>query len=200
MSASLFTWLQSAPFYVRLHADAVARVPAASPGARWIDAGCGPGLVARLAADRGYDALGVDRSDAMIEAARRVATRAGSRARFEVNDLDGLRDHAAAEVVSAASLLAVLPDPRAGLAALWSAVRPGGHLLIVEPTEAMGPGRAARALGRAPHPGLLMWSVARAGASVVADVEAFTPRDLARRERVDRLGGMVAIVVLSRAG
>lgn len=69
MSAPLFTWLQAAPFYERLHADAVAEVPPAAPGARWIDVGCGPGLVARLAADRGHDALGLDRSVAQGAAA-----------------------------------------------------------------------------------------------------------------------------------
>jgi len=66
--ARFFQWLQSADFYRALHAEAVATVPVT--GGRWLDVGCGPGLVTSLAAARGFEALGVDPSAAMVEAAR----------------------------------------------------------------------------------------------------------------------------------
>jgi hypothetical protein len=74
-----------------------------------------------------------------------------------------------ADVVSAASLLIVLPEPRAALAQLWECVRPGGTLLVVETTEQMTPERARTIL---PHtrPGrraaLSLWARARSGRAV----------------------------------
>jgi hypothetical protein len=43
----------------------------------------------------------------------------------------------AAGIVSAASLLAILEDKHRGLGALWKCVRPGGAMLIIEPTKKM---------------------------------------------------------------
>lgn len=142
MSASaswMFDWIEGAPFYAETHREAIDLVPEGH-GRSWLDVGCGPGLVARLAAERGYEALGVDRDPAMIQAARRHETTA----RFEVADLSALPD---ADVVSAASLLIVVPDASATIDVLWRHVRPGGALLIVETTPRMTP-ENARALVR----------------------------------------------------
>ena len=51
-------------------------IPAA-PGERWLDAACGPGLVARGLAPRVGEVDGVDMTPAMVEVARREAAREG---------------------------------------------------------------------------------------------------------------------------
>jgi cyclopropane fatty-acyl-phospholipid synthase-like methyltransferase len=53
---------------------------------RVLDAGCGTGEHALLAASRGADALGIDMSPAAIDRARAKAAERGSAARFEVAD------------------------------------------------------------------------------------------------------------------
>jgi ubiquinone/menaquinone biosynthesis C-methylase UbiE len=85
----LFSWLQGADFYRDLHRQAVACLPHGA-GSQWIDMGCGPGLVARLAAARGYAATGVDSSAGMVRAARLLARWQGSAARFQCGDLAAL--------------------------------------------------------------------------------------------------------------
>ena len=167
LSARLFTWIQGAAFYTDVHTEAVRTLPEGH-GRRWLDVGCGPGLVARLASEHGYDAVGIDRDPSMVHAARR-RTR-GARCRFELGELGrGAAERWSADVVSAASLLIVLPEPRAGLAQLWEWVRPGGTLLVVETTEHMTPERARTI---APHTragrraALSLWARARSGRAV----------------------------------
>ncbi|MEQ1506223.1 MAG: class I SAM-dependent methyltransferase [Myxococcota bacterium] len=157
VGAALFQWVQAAPFYEALHRDAVSKLEVGG-GRRWLDVGCGPGLVARLAAAHGYDALGVDRDPDMIAAARGSAT---ARCRFEVGALAD--EGPSACVVSAASLLYVLADPLDGMRHLWRRVHPGGALLVVETTDALTP---ARATGVSPHPALLLWATTRRGRAV----------------------------------
>src|SRR3990172_1419898 len=161
-SAALFSWVQGASFCVDAHAEAVNRV---APGhGDWLDVGCGPGLVARLAARKGYTVMGVDSDPHMVRRARRLARDVGS-CTFETRALDSIAI-GCADVVSASSLLCVLPEPLKGLHTLWSAVRPGGTLLVVETTEEMAPDRA-RAVMSVVSPGrrraLEMWARARQG-------------------------------------
>lgn len=161
----LFTWLQGADFYRALHHEAVDMLPAGN-GETWLDIGSGPGLVTRFAAERGYRALGIDTDPQMIAAAKRIAQRKHSAAEFQTGDFSTLPAESA-HVVSAASLLAVLPDREAGLRSLWRLLRPGGTLLIIEPTHQMTSENAARAiqngLPKKRIIGLRMWANARQG-------------------------------------
>ena len=133
ISTLLFTWLQGADFYFDLHKQAVDFLPAGH-GETWLDIGSGPGLVTRLAAERGWRATGIDTDPQMVAAAKRIARWKHSPAEFQMGDFTTLPAEFA-QVVSAASLLAVLPDREAGLRSLWHLLRPGGFLLIVEPTQ-----------------------------------------------------------------
>ncbi len=161
----LFTWLQGADFYFDLHKEAVESLPAGN-GKQWLDIGSGPGLVARLAAERGYRALGIDTDPQMVTAAQWIARHSHSPADFQTGDFTRLPAESA-QVVSAASLLAVLPDREAGLRSLWRLLRPGGTLLIVEPTHQMTSANARRAiqngLPKKRIAGLRMWANARQG-------------------------------------
>jgi ubiquinone/menaquinone biosynthesis C-methylase UbiE len=201
----LFRWVQGAAFYEDVHAAAVALLQRGE-GLSWLDVGTGPGLVARLAARRGYDALGIDRDPAMIRAARALAPAVTSpaRCRFEVADLAAVEAScAAADVVSAASLLIVVPEPQGALAQLWGRVRPGGALLVVETTPEMTPARAAEIAPRTRRGRravLAVWARARSGRAIAADlVPGFAPPDLATRERHPLLEGLVEAWVLRKA-
>ncbi|MFZ5920036.1 MAG: class I SAM-dependent methyltransferase [Chloroflexota bacterium] len=159
----LFTWLQGADFYRDLHEEAVESLPTGH-GEIWLDVGSGPGLVARLAARRGYRVTGIDADPQMVASAKRIAQQEHSSADFQTGDVANLPKESA-DVVSAASLLAVLPDRKAGLRSLWQVLRPGGMLLIIEPTSMMTVDNADRAiqngLPRKRIVGLRMWAMAR---------------------------------------
>jgi len=73
------------PAFVRLADDGLLR-------GRVLDAGCGTGEHALLAAARGADALGVDVAPTAIERARSKAAERGLAARFEVADVLNLAD------------------------------------------------------------------------------------------------------------
>jgi ubiquinone/menaquinone biosynthesis C-methylase UbiE len=163
VAVGLFEWVQRAPFYVDVHRAAVGHLPPGS-GATWLDVGCGPGLVARLAAAHGYRATGVDVDPGMVAAARRHDPEA--RADYVLGGLDELPE---ADVVSAASLLAVVPDVPAAVRQLWEAVRPGGALLVIETTSDMTPAVVRAALRRRHVEGravLRRWAGTRRGRAV----------------------------------
>lgn len=196
-SSEFFSWLQGADFYVRVHAEAVS-LAAERPG-RWLDVGCGPGLVTRLAASRGHVAVGADASPAMIRTARRLALAERSAATFEVATIEELAARPSrAEVVSAASLLAVIPNEARGLDLLWRSVAPGGALLIVETTPAMRPAAALRLASGRRASGLLLWAVARRGRSCAPVMDTWRPVDLAARAFHPLLGGLVGAWLFRR--
>lgn len=194
--AALFTWLQHAPFYDEAHRDAVALLPDGW-GRRWLDVGCGPGLVTRLAAERGYVAMGVDPDEAMLRAARRSSGTAACR--YECGGLDDLASHPQYDVVSATSLLCTVTDPERALLQLWSRVAPGGTLLIVETTSAMTPANVRRVVGTddvVAHPALKMWAVVRRGRHV--DRSVLHSVSAAGHRCVPLLGGLVQAWLLTR--
>ncbi len=198
MSAAFFTWLSRADFYASAHAEAVSLVPGG--GRTWIDVGCGPGLVTRLAARRGYEARGYDASAVMVRAARRQAREHHLGATYEVATLEELSCHSApADVVSAASLLAVLPRRRQALEMLWGLVAPGGTLLVVETTPEMRARRTLPLLTGRGALGLLLWGLARGGRSPAADIDSFRPPALAASSFHPLLGGLLGAWRLRRA-
>src|SRR5258708_6794741 len=168
MAAFIFSWIKGGDFYCDLHKAAVELLPPGS-GKTWIDVGCGPGLVARLATERGYWVRGIDASKQMIQTAQRLARKARLTTEFKTGDVFDLLPESA-EVVSAASLLAVLGDKPAGLRSLWQGLRPGGSLLVIEPTAHMTLENANRAIknglsGKRIN-GLRLWATVRQGNTV----------------------------------
>lgn len=85
-SSKLFVWLQGADFYKDLHAQAMEGLPNGE-GRTWLDFGCGPGLFTRLAAAKGYSAMGIDQDPSMIREAKKIAKREASSADFAVGDV-----------------------------------------------------------------------------------------------------------------
>lgn len=167
MAARLFSWLQGAEFYRDMHR---ATVDMLGDGNRrtWLDVGCGPGVLARIAADKGYIARGIDRDPDMIEAARRLAAERDNTAEFDVSDIEAesVRDKSY-DVVAASSLLVVLPAPAAALRQLTALTKPGGSVLIIEAAGEMTHKRAfsrvfSGDLGRRAYM-LPVWAMFRAG-------------------------------------
>ncbi len=197
-AARFFSWLSRTDFYAASHAEAVALV--SQGGRTWVDVGCGPGLVALLAARRGFDVRGFDVSSSMVRAAQREASALGLPAVFEVAALQDLATGGlTSDVVSAASLLAVLSRRLEALAMLWQLVRPGGSLLVVETTPEMRPASAVRHLSGRGAIGLFFWALARNGRSAAGDVESFRPGDLAEKSFHPLLGGLLGAWLLRRA-
>ena len=202
-TAKLFSWLQGADFYRLLYQEALEQLPPGD-GRRFLDVGCGPGLLTRLAASRGYRAVGVDSDPDMVRTAEEQARERGSSATFRLGTVADLRERAgSADVVAAASLLAVLADKEAGLRSLWSSVRPGGTLLIVEPTDRLSLQEVRRlppaALSGKRAFGLRLWAWARGGRTVRPEIYRTLDRDAASRRFVPLLQGLVGAWILERA-
>lgn len=164
-AAAVFARLQDAGFYQSLHRAAAGLLPDGD-GLTWLDAGCGPGLLARIAAEKGYRATGIDRDPHMIARARILAKQHGSAAHYRISDLSDVLLAGGYDVVSASSLLVVASDPDETLAGLEALARPGGRVLIIEASSGMGRRRALRAvlsgrMGRRPSM-LLAWAAMRA--------------------------------------
>lgn len=201
VAVGLFSWLAETPVYRDLHLDAARLAHPTALGEKWVDVGCGPGLITRDAASRGYDARGIDLSPRMIAEATRLANRHRSPARFEVGDARHLTP-ASADVVFAASLLYVVPDPTETAAVLFNAVRPGGALIVVETTAAMTPA-AVRQLDTRTWSGrgrraVSLWALARQGRAL--DPIAFPALSQAETVYHPLLSGLVGAWVFRRPG
>jgi len=109
---------------------------ALSPGARCLDAGCGPGETMRLMAQRVGPAgrvVGIDLDAPLGARALAMLHDAGHRhCEFHEYDLAGPAPIPGApfDVVYARLLLFHLPERVGALARLWDAVAPGGHLVV----------------------------------------------------------------------
>jgi SAM-dependent methyltransferase len=112
-----------------------------------LDVGSGSGWTSLFLSEAGYRVVGYDLVPANVELARSRAARWGSSATFAVADMEALP---AGEPADAALLFDALHhsgDQRAVLGAIARRLRPGGWLLLGEPTwlHRVSPGaRAAR--------------------------------------------------------
>ncbi len=124
-------------------------------GTRLLDAGCGAGMVLRLAADRGADVTGLDASEGLLAHARRCVPGA-TIVQGELEDLpfpDGSFD-----VVTGFNSFQYAARPAAALAEAVRVLQPGGRVLLLtwgspEQCEAAGYLAAIGALLPAPPSG-----------------------------------------------
>ncbi len=108
-------------------------IPAA-PGERWLDAACGPGLVARGLAPHVGEVHGVDMTPAMVEVARREAAAEGiGNAVFSVGDATAL-DFPEAAFDGAVTRFSLhhIPVPGRVVEELTRVVRPGGAVVLAD--------------------------------------------------------------------
>lgn len=102
-------------------------------GARVLDAGCGPGLVAEAFLAAGYAVHGVDLSGEMVRRARERCARFGDRASFEQGSVLGLALPTFDAAVSR-FVLHHVEDPLAFVRAQVERVRPGGIVVACDHT------------------------------------------------------------------
>jgi 2-polyprenyl-3-methyl-5-hydroxy-6-metoxy-1,4-benzoquinol methylase len=199
-AARLFAWLQDAAFYREMHLTAAELLPGGDRRA-WLDVGCGPGVLTRIAAERGYAARGVDHDSDMIEAAVRLAAERRNPAKFAVSNIEAERaDEARYDVVSASSLLVVVADPATTLRQLVSLAKPNGQALIIEASRELTRERAfAEVLARGVADRAYMlqvWALFRSGRTL-AHSTFDQPGLTARRHSI--LNGLVDAWIVGSA-
>lgn len=125
------------------------------PGASYLDAGCGAGLAAQIAAERGARVHGLDAAPNLLEIARRRVPDG----EFRTGDLENLpyRD-AQFDLVTGFNSFQFAGNPGAALREARRVTRPGAHVLIMiwgkpEGMEATALLGALRPLLPSPPPG-----------------------------------------------
>ena len=141
-------WVERDPHRQAFLDRAVGSALGSVRGARWLDAGCGEGRLARVLAARGADVLGVDIAAPLVAEARRRAllvdpAAARARMRFATADLKarGLVKAGSLDGVLCALALMHVARIQPVLKAWARALAPGGRLLVLLPHPCfMGPG------------------------------------------------------------
>jgi SAM-dependent methyltransferase len=131
----LFRKPYAEPRMLREFGAALGVLQAHQPRGAVLDLGCGPGWTSLFLARAGYEVVGVDISGRMIEIARARAEAEGSVATFAVQDMEelslGRRDFDAVLLFDA---LHHCPGHVEVLRRACAHLRPGGHLLLLEPS------------------------------------------------------------------
>jgi ArsR family transcriptional regulator len=108
-----------------------------SPGLRVADIGTGTGILALELAELGLDVVGIDRSEAMLEAARQkwnaIAADEPGRVEFRLGDAHELPlESASVDAVFAHMVLHSIEEPEPAIQEMARVVRPGGQVIIVD--------------------------------------------------------------------
>jgi 2-polyprenyl-3-methyl-5-hydroxy-6-metoxy-1,4-benzoquinol methylase len=106
-----------------------------APGAKFLDAGCGIGDHTARIARKGYECVGIDISPTILQKAEERIRSLGmsSRVRFVCQGLEDMSpDGDSFDVVHCRGVLMHIPDWKAALRSLCGALKPGGHIVILE--------------------------------------------------------------------
>ncbi len=156
---------------------------AAPPHARWLDLGCGDGVITAQIADFAASVTGVDISDRNIVAANALRSRPNTRyvrAAIEDTDAYGANDgEEQYDTVSAFEILEHVYDAAAFLRIAAAQLRPGGVLLLSTPNAAS----LTRRLKRGFRPLVRRLGYADADALIEEHHREYTLPDLRRLAR-----------------
>jgi len=148
-------WAEAHEAVQRPYYEEVLTVAGVGPGTRLLDAGCGSGLAAQIAAERGAQVAGLDASAPLLAIARERVH--GSE--FHEGELEELPfADDAFDVVTGFNSFQYAADPAAALREAGRVARPGGLIAVVtwgapEDCEAAGYLRALGSLLPPPPPG-----------------------------------------------
>lgn len=114
--------------------ELILELAAPSSGEHWLEAACGPGIIARRLAPRVAEVRGIDATPAMVDLARREAARQGaSNAYFELGDVTALAcGDESFDGLVARFALHHIPAPRRLVHEAARVVRPGGRIVMVD--------------------------------------------------------------------
>ncbi|EAQ81585.1 class I SAM-dependent methyltransferase [Blastopirellula marina] len=119
---------------------------------RALDMGTGPGTIAQIWAELGYETTGVDFSSTMLSAAQQAATRRGLS--IELIEADAEYppfEPESFDLVSSRALLFTLPHPGYAIARWTKLLRPGGILVLIGENSPTDPERIKRGFRPAPN-------------------------------------------------
>lgn len=145
------TWLFERLYRARPYGDALRHWALSLSGDTMLELACGPGGLVRDLSVAGRAVTGLDRSAAMVRAARRSAPDAT----IVTGDATATGLPAAGfDAVLSASLINLVPDPAALLAEMARLARPGGVVSVFFPGPGFGREAAATAAREARCAGL----------------------------------------------
>lgn len=111
-----------------------------------LDVGCGPGVLTKTLAQNGYQATGLDQSEAMLTLAcrnSRVPLNTSTTPDFKQGDALNLPfTNNKFDVGIAASLINIIPSADKALSEMRRTVKPGGKISFLVPSEKMNPSTA----------------------------------------------------------
>lgn len=103
-----------------------------------LDFGTGTGFLASILAELGYNVIGVDLSNAMLDRARENIKRDGLSGRVYLMQTDGENlkmDSNSVDCVISRWVLWTLPNPRKGIEEMVRVTKPGGKIIIMDGRE-----------------------------------------------------------------
>lgn len=105
------------------------------PGKKLLDVGCGPGQFSRIFAEKGFDVIGIDYSEAMLEKAKSLMD-GKTRAQFKVMDMRKVKKYFKAHtfdvIWATASLLHLNKEDIPTLLEDFKHIlKPGGHIYLL---------------------------------------------------------------------
>ncbi len=124
----------------RIRFQAVMRVIStfAKSGLRMLDVGCNDGVYTIPYCKLGGSAHGIDISPSLIEKAKERAMAVGSRATFEIADIEAYHPLRDFNLVLMSEVLEHLRNPGVAVQHAIEGMRPGGHLLLTTPLPYQG--------------------------------------------------------------
>lgn len=98
-----------------------------------LDVGTGPGTLALILAELGYDVIGLDASEEMLKCGRENAIRFDLNVNFVQGDAEKLQfDDESFDVVASRALLWTLPQPEKALREWKRVLKPMGKIVIID--------------------------------------------------------------------
>lgn len=157
-------------------------------GSRWLDAGCGSGVLSRCLRARGATVVAIDASEAMIARAREASDAHGIDYRL-VGSIERLDEtDESFDGVLCSSVLEYVGDPLATVREFHRVLRPGGTLLLTVPNRAsairVGQATARRVAGLAgvrlfPYLGVSRHAFSSRAAARLLSANGFTVAEVA---------------------